>query len=395
VPGALPVGAPWPKDNQLNRHTGARSFHAYVHVPFCEVRCGYCDFNTYIAKELGGVSQSTFHEHLIGEVAFSKRVVGKMPELSSVFIGGGTPSLFSAKQIEAVLESLGENFGFALDCEVTLEANPESTTPEYLTEIAKVGITRLSMGVQSFDSQVLQTLDRQHEPERVAPLIAAAKELGMLTSIDLIYGTPGETLDSWSKTLSEALALGTDHVSAYSLIVEPGTKLARQIASGEIGQTSEDVNAEMYEHATKSFETAGLGWYEVSNWGKPSVHNSAYWKSQNWWGYGPGAHSHIDGNRFWNHKHPTTYQKALSDGAPAAGIERLTDRQILEEKLLLMLRTTWGVERELFSRLKVPSELVAQEISEGNLELIATDRIRVSRKGRLIVDGLVAKFLSL
>ena len=212
MPGALPVGAPWPKDNQLNRHTGARSFHAYVHVPFCEVRCGYCDFNTYTAKELGGVSQSTFHEHLISEVAFSKRVVGKMPELSSVFIGGGTPSLFSAKQIEAVLESLGENFGLALDCEVTLEANPESTTPEYLTEIAKVGITRLSLGVQSFDSQVLQTLDRQHEPERVAPLIAAAKELGMLTSIDLIYGTPGETLDSWSKTLSEALALGTDHV---------------------------------------------------------------------------------------------------------------------------------------------------------------------------------------
>ena len=394
MPGALPVGAPWPKDNQLNRHTGARSFHAYVHVPFCEVRCGYCDFNTYTAKELGGVSQSTFHEHLISEVAFSKRVVGKMPELSSVFIGGGTPSLFSAKQIEAVLESLGENFGLALDCEVTLEANPESTTPEYLTEIAKVGITRLSMGVQSFDSQVLQTLDRQHEPERVAPLIAAAKELGMLTSIDLIYGTPGETLDSWSKTLSEALALGTDHVSAYSLIVEPGTKLARQIASGEIGQTSEDVNAEMYEHATKSFEAAGLGWYEVSNWGKPSVHNSAYWKSQNWWGYGPGAHSHIDGNRFWNHKHPTSYQKALSDGATAAGIERLTDRQMLEEELLLMLRTTWGVERGLLAQLKVPPELVAQEISAGNLELNGTDRIRVSRKGRLIVDGLVVKFLS-
>ena len=394
MPGALPVGAPWPKDNQLNRDPGNRSFHAYVHVPFCEVRCGYCDFNTYTAKELGGVNQSTFHEHLISEIAFSKQVLGEMPAFSSVFIGGGTPSLFSAEQIEAVLESLGASFGLALDCEVTLEANPESTTPEYLAEIAKVGITRLSMGVQSFDRQVLQTLDRQHEPERVAPLIAAGNELGMVTSVDLIYGAPGETLDTWSRTLSEALELGTDHVSAYSLIVEPGTKLARQIASGEIGPTSEDLNAEKYELATKSLEGAGLEWYEVSNWGKPSAHNSAYWKSQNWWGYGPGAHSHIDGNRFWNHKHPTSYQKALSDGSPAAGVERLTDHQMLEEELLLMLRTKWGVERELFAKLKVPPELVAQEISQGNLELSGTDRIRVSRKGRLIVDGLVVKFLS-
>jgi len=394
LPGALPVGAPWPKDNQLNRDPGNRSFHAYVHVPFCEVRCGYCDFNTYTAKELGGVNQSTFHEHLISEIVFSKQVLGEMPALSSVFIGGGTPSLFSAGQIEAVLESLGASFGLALDCEVTLEANPESTTPEYLAEIAKLGITRLSMGVQSFDRQVLQTLDRQHEPERVAPLIAAANELGMVTSVDLIYGAPGETLDSWSRTLSEALELGTDHVSAYSLIVEPGTKLARQIASGEIGPTSEDLNAEKYELATKSLEGGGLEWYEVSNWGRPSAHNSAYWKSQNWWGYGPGAHSHIDGNRFWNHKHPASYQKALSDGSPAAGVERLTDHQMLEEELLLMLRTKWGVERELFAKLKVPPELVAQEISQGNLELSGTDRIRVSRKGRLIVDGLVVKFLS-
>ena len=250
------------------------------------------------------------------------------------------------------------------------------------------------MGVQSFDSQVLQTLDRQHDPERVAPLITAAKELGLVTSVDLIYGAPGETLNSWSKTLSEALALGTDHVSAYSLIVEPGTKLARQIATGEIGPTSEDLNAEMYEHATQRIEGADLEWYEVSNWGKPSEHNSAYWKSQNWWGYGPGAHSHIDGNRFWNHKHPTSYQKALSDGAPAAGIERLTDRQMLEEQLLLMLRTKWGVERELFAKLEVPAELVAQEIAAGKLELSGADCIRVSRKGRLIVDGLVVKFLS-
>lgn len=394
MPGALPVGAPWPEDNLLNRTSGSRTFHAYVHVPFCEVRCGYCDFNTYTAAEIGGVSQSSFHEHLVAEIDFSKRVLGEMPVLSSVFIGGGTPSLFLAEQLRAVLRSLQDNFGIAADCEVTLEANPESTTPDYLSDIAGLGVTRLSMGVQSFDASVLNTLDRQHDPERVAPLIDAAQRQGLITSVDLIYGAPGETLESWKETLERALELGTDHVSAYSLIVEPGTKLARQIASGEVGPTNEDLNAEMYELASEMLDGAGLEWYEVSNWGAPSVHNSAYWKSQNWWGYGPGAHSHIDGNRFWNHKHPTRYQKALEAGSPAAGIEQLTDRQVLEEQLLLMLRTRWGIERELLAALGVPPKLIAEELAAGNLELVGKNCITVSRAGRLIVDGLVVKFLS-
>ena len=394
MPSALPVGAPWPKDNRLERDSGQRSFHAYVHVPFCEVRCGYCDFNTYTAKELGGVSQSSFHEQLIKEIDFSKEVLGEMPKLSSVFIGGGTPSLFSAEQVGQIIDGLSNTFGLEVNCELTLEANPESTSEEYLKEIWQAGINRLSMGAQSFDKAVLATLDRQHNPELVAPLVQAAKGLGLSVSVDLIYGTPGETVDSWTQTLSEALALETNHISAYSLIVEPGTKLARQIATGELSEVDEDFNAQLYELAAELIGQAGLEWYEVSNWGEPSRHNSAYWQSQNWWGYGPGAHSHIDGNRFWNHKHPTTYQKHLSSGSPAAGIERLTRRQAMEESLLLMLRTKWGVTRTIFSELEVPAELVAEEMAEGNLELFEGDRVRATAKGRLIVDGLVLKFLS-
>ena len=363
-------------------------------MPFCEVRCGYCDFNTYTAQELGGVRQSAFHEDLIREIEFSKAVLGDMPAIRSVFIGGGTPSLFTAQQIEAIIGSLEAAFGLETGCEITLEANPESTSPEYLSQLSGVGVNRLSMGVQSFDPQVLSSLDRQHDPEKVAPLIESAKDQGLTTSVDLIYGSPGESIDSWERTLDRSLSLNTDHISAYSLIVESGTKLARQIASGKLTAPDDDVCAEMYELVSRLAEQAGLEWYEVSNWGQPSVHNSSYWQSANWWGYGPGAHSHIDGNRFWNHKHPTTYQKALLDGVPAAGVERLTGRQVLEERLLLMLRTKWGVERSLFQELEVPPALVAQEIGAGNLELTGADRVRVTRAGRLLVDGLVVNLLS-
>ncbi|MEL0200409.1 MAG: radical SAM protein, partial [Aquiluna sp.] len=199
----------------MERDSSERSFHAYVHIPFCEVRCGYCDFNTYTAKELGGVSQSSFHEQLIREISFSHDVLGEMPKLSSVFIGGGTPSLFSAEQIQQIVGELSDTFGLAENCELTLEANPESTSEQYLEEISQAGINRLSMGVQSFDKAVLATLDRQHNPERVAPLVRAAKDIGLAVSVDLIYGAPGETVESWTETLSEALALETDHISAY------------------------------------------------------------------------------------------------------------------------------------------------------------------------------------
>jgi putative oxygen-independent coproporphyrinogen III oxidase len=398
VPGALPDGLQWPSDNLLPAlDSVARTFHAYVHIPFCTVRCGYCDFNTYTSSELNGDLKSGFHEYLILEINRSHELLaqsGYAPRpLSTVFFGGGTPSLFASQQFASVLEELRSNFGIAADAEITTEANPESTSVELLRELSALGVNRLSMGVQSFDNEVLAVLDRAHSKDHVAPLVAAAKEFGYEVSVDLIYGAPGESLESWERTVMSALELDIDHISAYSLIVEPGTKLARRVLKGEFAQVDEDLNAAKYELATKLFSERGLDWYEVSNWGKPSRHNSAYWSSQDWWGYGPGAHSHLAGNRFWNLKHPTSYQKALALGLPVAAREELTPRQQLEEALMLGLRTQTGVERSLLSELSVSAKMVSEALGAGLLTMDA-NRIWVTAKGRLLVDRIVLDFLS-
>jgi len=226
-----------------------------------------------------------------------------------LFFGGGTPSLFTGNQIGQIIASLKSNYGFQPDIEITLEANPESTTPEYLEQLAAKGVTRISLGVQSFDPKVLATLERVHDPEKVAPILKAASDLGLESSLDLIYGAPNESIDSWRRTVETAVSMGTGHISAYSLIVEPGTKLARQIKIGELPETDDDLDAEKFEIADQLFQASGLPWYEIANWGKPSKHNHAYWTSADWWGFGPGAHSHLSGNRFWNTKHPLSYQK--------------------------------------------------------------------------------------
>jgi len=249
------------------------------------------------------------------------------------------------------------------------------------------------MGVQSFDNEVLAVLDRSHSKDHVAPLVREAKSLGYEVSVDLIYGAPGESLESWKRSVEAALDLGTDHISAYSLIVEPGTKLERRIRRGELPEVDEDLNALKYEFATSAFDSAGLGWYEVSNWGKPSRHNQSYWRSQDWWGYGPGAHSHLAGNRFWNQKHPTSYSQSIQNGLAVQGIERLSETQMLEEALMLQLRTSEGVSRTTIKDLGIPAEKVASYIAQGLLTL-GGDRIIVTKPGRLIVDRIVLDILS-
>lgn len=398
MPVALPDGLDWPSDNLLPAlDLVERSFHAYVHIPFCTARCGYCDFNTYTSSELNGDLKSGFHEHLVREIKLSRELLfqsGYPPRpLSTVFFGGGTPSLFSSQQFAAVLEALHSSFEIAQNAEITTEANPESTSAELLQQLAALGVNRLSMGVQSFDEDVLAVLDRAHSKDHVAPLVVAAKELGYEVSVDLIYGAPGESLTSWEQTLTSALELEIDHISAYSLIVEPGTKLARRVRKGEFAEVDEDLNAAKYELATKLLSERGLSWYEVSNWGKPSKHNSAYWASQDWWGYGPGAHSHLGGNRFWNIKHPTTYQTALGSGLPVAGRETLTPRQQLEEQLMLGLRTDSGVPRSLLGELAVPAKVVSEALANGLLSM-DVNRIWVTIRGRLLVDRIVLDFLS-
>jgi oxygen-independent coproporphyrinogen-3 oxidase len=254
-------------------------------------------------------------------------------------------------------------------------------------------VNRISFGAQSYDPSVLKVLDRTHRPELLQPLIEIAKSLGFRTSVDLIYGAPGESLDSWRRTLESAIALGTEHISAYSLIVEEGTKLAAQINRGELGQTDEDLNAAKHQMASELLEAAGLEWYEVSNWGEPSIHNMAYWQSKNWWGFGPGAHSHINGNRFWNRKHPLAYQQALAGGSPAQGFETIDAETHLIESVMLGLRTKAGLHRSVLSDLRVSTQKVAGYIADGLLTLQA-ERVKVTERGRLLVDGIAVDLVS-
>lgn len=394
----LPIGLDWPVDHKVGLKSNSSTFHAYVHVPFCEVRCGYCDFNTYTATELGGVKQNTFHEALIAEIELSKKILENnqysTKPLKSIFYGGGTPTKFSPDQLIQINQKLTDAFEIADDPEITTESNPDSITEEGIRALATAGFNRISFGVQSFDSKVLAVLDRTHKPENIPNVVAASKKSGLRVSLDLIFGTPGETLQSWEATLDSAIKLEPEHISAYALIVEPGTALSRKIKTGQIAAVDEDLLADMYVLASQKLEAAGLPWYEISNWGNPSIHNLAYWQSQDWWGYGPGAHSHISGVRWWNRKHPAAYLESLKSDSPAQGFERLQPGTILEERLMLGLRTNAGVTRELLNELGVSKQLVASYLAQGLLELVPGGNLRVTASARFLTDGLVLELVS-
>ena len=405
----LPVGDKAPVDGLLPASVIAhsdKSFHAYVHVPFCRVRCGYCDFNTYTSDELRGVKQAGFAAEFMAEIRFSKRVLaesGFAPEpLSSVFFGGGTPTQLPASDLVAILAELIDAFGLEPGAEVTTEANPDNVDLAYLQELKASGFTRVSFGMQSAVDSVLKVLDRSHTKERVPEVVAAAKQAGLETSVDLIYGAPTETIEQWQETIREALALETDHISAYSLIVEPGTKMARQIASGELPEPDEDEQATKYELAEAAFAAAGLNWYELSNWSRNaetrSAHNLSYWQGKNWWGYGPGAHSHIGGVRWWNQKHPASYVAPLAKGeSPALGRETLTPETQLEEQVLLQIRLREGLAVQVLKDLgvynaKVVAGLIADELIEAGAAI--RGQIVLTLKGRLLADSVVRSLIA-
>jgi putative oxygen-independent coproporphyrinogen III oxidase len=411
----LPLGDPAPKDGLLPssvlEHQG-KSFHAYVHIPFCRVRCGYCDFNTYTATELKGVSQDGFAAHLIEEIRFSARVLadsGFAPKpLSSVFFGGGTPTQLPARDLAAILAELLATFGIETGsdglpaAEITTEANPDNVDLEYLTALKAAGFTRVSFGMQSAVASVLKTLDRSHTPERVPLVVEWAKQVGLQTSVDLIYGAPGESIADWQASIAAALSYQTDHISAYSLIVEPGTKLARQIASGALAEPDEDEQATKYELADVAFNAAGMTWYEVSNWSKSeqtqSAHNLSYWQSKNWWGYGPGAHSHIGGVRWWNQKHPASYVAPIAIGlSPALGRETLDSKTQLEEHVLLMIRTKQGLPIQVLKDLnvfdpKLIAGLIADQLIDPGLAMRGT--IQLTQNGRLLADSVIRTLIA-
>jgi putative oxygen-independent coproporphyrinogen III oxidase len=379
----------------------SRTFHAYVHIPFCKDICGYCDFNTYTATQLGTLKQSDYARTLISEVKFSAQVLeqsGVAPrQFTTVFFGGGTPSLLPAADLIEILDALSGEFGFVDGAEITTEANPDTVTVDKFSKLRAAGFNRVSIGMQSGVQSVLNTLERTHDPENVAKAFQIVQDLGFGTSLDLIFGAPGETLDQWRESLEAAIALSPDHLSAYSLIVEPGTKLARQINSKELPDVDDDLQAEKYELTEALLTEAGYVWYEISNWSKTeslqSNHNLAYWMGQDWWGYGPGAHSHLGSVRWWNQKHPLTYSKKLEAGAsPAQGREQLSQETAALERVLLESRTSQGmsvsdlVTLEPNAKQKIP-QLIADGLIQGDRAL--KGQLVLTVQGRLLADAVV------
>ena len=277
-------------------------FEVYIHVPFCLRRCGYCDFNTYTAVDLGGgASRGNYAAMTIREMRlvrdWQERHGIAEPPASTVFFGGGTPTILPADDLIAILNAIRELWGVEDGAEITTEANPDTVDAATIRALADGGFTRVSFGMQSAVPHVLRTLDRTHTPANVEAGVRAAGAAGLRSSVDLIYGAPGEGLEDWRTSVRTAIDLGVNHISAYALTVEPTTKMGRQIAAGVLPKPDDDDEAAKYEIADELFSAAGLQWYEISNWARPgyeSRHNLGYWRNVDWAGIGPGAHSHYN-----------------------------------------------------------------------------------------------------
>ncbi|GAA3584613.1 radical SAM family heme chaperone HemW [Klugiella xanthotipulae] len=407
MPSVLPDGIPAPSDGVLpvSARVGAhtRNFGVYVHIPFCRVRCGYCDFNTYTAEELRGAARSDFVSLAEGELSFAQRALAAsgIPERSvnTVFFGGGTPTLLPAEDLVRILDTIRDQWGMIPGAEITTEANPDSVDRDYLQQLYDGGFTRVSFGMQSAVPHVLATLDRTHNPERVPLVVQWAREVGLGVSLDLIYGTPGESLGDWHTSVLAALACQPDHISAYALIVEEGTKLAGQIRRGVYPEPDDDLHADMYELVDRLLGDAGFEWYEISNWAQTltdrSRHNLSYWTGEDWWGVGPGAHSHVGGVRWWNVKHPSPYADRINAGiSPAAAREILDEETRRVESVLLRLRLAEGLPTtQLTSEGRLA---VAGLIADGLLDPGSALRGEVvpTLRGRLLADTVVHRLLA-
>jgi putative oxygen-independent coproporphyrinogen III oxidase len=332
------------------------------------------------------------------EIKAAKVQVGQSANVPSIFFGGGTPSLMQPLDIGRVISTIKSEFTLLPDTEITMECNPDTVTKESLAAFRAIGVNRVSFGMQSAVKHVLATLDRTHNPENLLQVTTWAKEVGFSEiSVDLIYGTPGESLADWQASIDAALALPITHISAYALIIEEGTKLAAQIKRGEVGPVDDDLTAEKYLLADKEFTAAGFEWYELSNWAKPgslSKHNLSYWLGDNWWGAGPGAHSHLNGKRFWNVKHPNLYkERVLANQSPIADSEILEELQIESERLMLSLRLPTGVEKQSLSELQITE--LSSYVESGHLDQENWNRGRatLTLDGRLIADRILRQIL--
>jgi oxygen-independent coproporphyrinogen-3 oxidase len=379
---------------------GKKGFGVYVHVPFCASRCGYCDFNTYTAGELGGgASREGYADAVLSELALASGVVTP-GQVDTVFVGGGTPTLLDPGDLGRILEGIDKTWGLAPGAEVTTEANPESVTPESLRALRRAGFTRISLGMQSAAPAVLAILDRKHTAGRAPQAAIEAREAGFEhVNLDLIYGTPGETEADFAKSLQAVLDAGVDHVSAYSLIVEDGTRMAARMRRGELPYPSDDVAADRYLAAEAALSGAGLSWYEVSNWARDDAarcaHNLLYWTGGDWWGLGPGAHSHVGGVRWWNVKHPVAYAKRLAEGAsPGHGRELLTPADQHLEDVMLRVRLAGGLPLSALD--SSGARGAEQALADGLLstDAYANGLVVLTLRGRLLADAVVRDLLT-
>jgi putative oxygen-independent coproporphyrinogen III oxidase len=367
-------------------------FGIYIHVPFCAARCGYCDFNTYVPSSAGQPSE--FLQAALREIAYARAELGERP-VSTIFIGGGTPTLLGTDLLR-LLDGVAEAFGLVNGAEVTTEANPESTDPELLRALHRGCFTRVSLGMQSAAPHVLRTLDRVHTPGRAPAAALEAREAGFEhVSLDLIYGTPGESDADWAGTLEAALAAEPDHISTYALTVEKGTAMSRAVQSGALSAPDDADQAHRYAYADEFLRAHGFDWYEICSWATSADarchHNIGYWRSYDWWGIGPGAHSHVDGVRWWNVLRPAAYARALADGrSPSAGREVLTADDRALERVMLGLRERGGL--ALASLTPAGTRALELEVSRRRVTIVGGS-VQLTRKGRLFADA-VARELS-
>lgn len=385
-----------------------RDFGVYLHVPFCAVRCGYCDFNTYAPGEVEGATREGYVEAALAEMAYARRVMqGDGRPASTVFFGGGTPTMLDESALVRLLDGVRDTWGIVEGAEVTTEANPDSVSSESLAALAAAGFTRVSFGMQSAVPHVLATLERTHNPANVERAVTWAREAGLAVSLDLIYGTPGESLDDWRASLDAAIALEPDHVSAYSLVIEPATRMGGQLRRGEIAPTDPDTQADMYEAADDALAAAGFAWYEVSNWARTPAdacrHNLAYWRSADWWGIGPGAHSYLGprigatgealaAQRWWNVKHPLAYSKRLAAGEdPAQEHEELGEESLVLEHIMLGVRLAEGLSLDAVPapRRQAVAGLIAAGLVDGQAAVGPRRTVVLTRKGRLLADTVI------
>lgn len=371
------------------------SFGVYVHVPFCSSRCGYCDFNTYTPGELGGTASPESYLDALEKELELAAASGTTRPATTVFIGGGTPSMLGVSGLTRVLSAVRNTIGISLGAEVTTESNPETTSPEFFSELLESGYNRISLGMQSASSSVLRVLERKHIPGRAFDAAREAMNAGFLhVNLDMIYGTPTETDDDVRLTLERALDTGVDHISAYSLIVEDGTAMARKVRKGQLPPPNEDVYADRYGLIDTALRAQGFDWYEVSNWAKPGgecQHNLGYWLDGDWWGAGPGAHSHIASRRFFNVKHPSTYAQHLADGQlPIKEEELLDSTERHEESVMLGLRLRQGLELTRFTEAE---RAVIDKYVSLKLLHIYDGRVASTLQGRLLIDGIIADIL--